>query len=116
VLFRQAKLRNAPFEWVYDGLAPALLPAVLAKAKGMPLSLALAAAGVGHRAGIALQLLCAPDQQQSSTQSGGELRDAVCNRPPIALRRSTVQMFGSCKLSCAIPLPCCHCCHWQVPC
>jgi hypothetical protein len=70
VVFKHAKLRNAPFEWVYDGLAPALLPQVLHTSKGMPLSLALAAAGVGSRLGMQLQLVCAPEQQQASTRSG----------------------------------------------
>lgn len=70
VLFEQAKLRNAPFEWVYDGLAPALLPRVLQRSKGMPLALALVAAGVARRLGMQAQLLCAPEGLQSSTASG----------------------------------------------
>lgn len=70
VLFQQAKLRNAPFEWVYDGLAPALLPQVLKRSKGMPLSLALVAAAVGRRLGMQLQLLCAPEGTGPSTASG----------------------------------------------
>jgi regulator of sirC expression with transglutaminase-like and TPR domain len=70
VMFKQAKLRNAPFEWVYDGLAPALLPQVLQRRKGMPLALALVAAAVARRLGIQMQLLCAPEGIQSSTASG----------------------------------------------
>jgi hypothetical protein len=71
VLFKQAKLRNAPFEWVYDGLAPALLPQVLARSKGMPLALALVVAAVARRLGVRMRLLCAPEAIQSSTASGG---------------------------------------------
>jgi hypothetical protein len=70
VLFKQAKLRNAPFEWVYDGLAPALLPQVLARSKGMPLALALVVAAVARRLGVRMRLLCAPEAIQSSTASG----------------------------------------------
>lgn len=72
VLFKQAKLRNAPFEWVYDGLAPALLPQVLARSKGMPLALALVAAAVARRLGVRMRLLCAPEAIQASTASGGD--------------------------------------------
>ena len=33
VLFHQHKFRQIPFEWVYDGLAPVLLPRVLESRK-----------------------------------------------------------------------------------
>lgn len=79
VLFKQARLRNAPFEWVYDGLAPALLPKVVQQRKGMPLALALAAAAVGRRLGMRLQLLCAPEGLQASTASGGGGMAAACD-------------------------------------
>jgi hypothetical protein len=70
VLFKQARLRNTPFEWVYDGLAPALLPQVLERSKGMPLSLALVAAAVARRLGVRMQLLCAPEGLAASTAQG----------------------------------------------
>lgn len=70
VLFSEAKLRNTPFEWVYDGLAPALLPQVLKRRKGMPLSLTLVAAAVARRLGMPMQLLCAAEGPPASTASG----------------------------------------------
>lgn len=85
VLFQQAKLRNAPFEWVYDGLAPALLPQVLQRSKGMPLSLALVAAAVGRRLGMQLQLLCAPEGTGPTTASGPLLQQQL--PPEVAARQ-----------------------------
>lgn len=86
VLFKEAKLKNAPFEWVYDGLAPALLPQVLQRGKGMPLSLALVAAGVARRLGVRVQLLCAPEGLQSSTASGPLLLQQL--PPEVAARQA----------------------------
>jgi hypothetical protein len=54
VLYRQYKLRYEPFEWVYDGLKPLLLPNLLSRRKGAPLTLAAAAAAVGRRLGVPL--------------------------------------------------------------
>ena len=48
------KLKYEPFEWVYDGLSPILLPDVLARRRGAPLALAAVAAAVGRRAGLPL--------------------------------------------------------------
>ena len=56
VLFRQLKFRNYPFEWVYDGLDPALLHKVVYRRKGMPLSLGSLCVLVGARLGIFLEM------------------------------------------------------------
>lgn len=89
VLFKQAKLRNAPFEWVYDGLAPALVPQVLATGKGMPLSLALVAAAVARRLGVQMQLLCAPEDMGSTTASG-----ALCAVLCLHVNTRTLELHG----------------------
>ena len=54
VLYRQHRLRYEPFEWVYDGLQPLLLPEVLKRRKGAPIVLAGLAAAVGRRLGLPL--------------------------------------------------------------
>lgn len=56
VLFRQLKFRNYPFEWVYDGLDPALLHKVVDRRKGMPLTLGALYLMVGARLGIPLEM------------------------------------------------------------
>ena len=53
-----SRFRNAPVEWVYDGLAPLLLPEVLRRRKGVPLALALVLCCVARRLGVAAVLLC----------------------------------------------------------
>ena len=40
VLFEDLKYKNYPFEWVYEGVAPALLTEVVKRQKGMPITLA----------------------------------------------------------------------------
>lgn len=94
MLFKHAKLRNAPFEWVYDGLAPALLPQVLQRGKGMPLSLALVAAGVARRLGVKVQLLCAPEGMQSSIASGGACVGSAVGWSLPALVQVLLQCLG----------------------
>jgi len=116
VLFQQAKLRNAPFEWVYDGLAPALLPQVLQRSKGMPLSLALVAAAVGRRLGMQLQLLCAPEGTGPTTASG-KFAIGVCTRyhsqlsvtvdPPVVWHPNTSQMDRPCCSTLSLACWCC---------
>ena len=56
VLYRtdKVKLKYEPFEWVYEGLSPLLLPKVLKNRKGTPAALAIAAAAVGRRVGVPL--------------------------------------------------------------
>eukprot|EP00775_Hariotina_reticulata_P004608 gene4608-4862_t len=70
VLFQEHKLRCDPFEWVYDGLAPLLLPDVLQTRKGIPLSLSLITAAVARRLDLPLQLLCAEHTQMPGTALG----------------------------------------------
>ncbi|GBF98489.1 hypothetical protein Rsub_11699 [Raphidocelis subcapitata] len=64
------KFKFEPFEWVYDGLSPALLPHVLDRRKGAPLALAMAAAGVARRLGVAAYPVCAHDAEVLGVQSG----------------------------------------------
>ncbi|GLI68291.1 hypothetical protein VaNZ11_012652 [Volvox africanus] len=52
VLFHQLKFRHEPVEWVYDGLAPALLPQVVKRRRGIPLSLAILYCCVARRLGV----------------------------------------------------------------
>jgi hypothetical protein len=54
VLYRQYRLKHEPFEWVYEGLAPLLLPPTLPRRKLAPLTLATVAAGVARRLGLPL--------------------------------------------------------------
>lgn len=70
VLCHQNKFRCDPFEWVYEGLDPLMLPAVVTKRKGIPLSLAVAAGAVARRLGMDVQLVCADDSQVPGTASG----------------------------------------------
>lgn len=74
------RLRHEPYEWVYDGLSPALLPRALARRKGTALSLALAAAGVARRLGVAgARLVCAHDGGAPGVEDGARARAlALC--------------------------------------
>lgn len=73
VLYRQQRFKFEPFEWVYEGLAPLLLPARLARRKLAPVTLAAVAAGVGRRLG--LPLLPVP------AEAGEEIAAAVAEGP-----------------------------------
>jgi hypothetical protein len=53
-LYRRQRFKFEPFEWVYEGLDPLLLPPRLQRRKLAPLTLALVAAGVGRRLGLPL--------------------------------------------------------------
>uniref|UniRef100_A0A383WP88 Protein SirB1 N-terminal domain-containing protein n=1 Tax=Tetradesmus obliquus TaxID=3088 RepID=A0A383WP88_TETOB len=87
VLFQQqGRLRCDPFEWVYDGLAPLMLPQVLQTRKGIPLSLAVLAGAVARRLGMQLQLLCADDSQLPGTASGPLLMQQL--PPEVAARQA----------------------------
>ncbi|KAG2436490.1 hypothetical protein HXX76_006790 [Chlamydomonas incerta] len=52
-LFHELKFKHEPVEWVYDGLAPALLPQVITRRRGVPLSLAVLYCAVCRRLGLA---------------------------------------------------------------
>lgn len=54
VLYRQQRFKFEPFEWVYEGLPPLLLPERLARRKLAPVTLATVAAGVARRLGLPL--------------------------------------------------------------
>ena len=60
VLFRDKRLKQEPYEWVYDGLQPLMVSDVLRTGKGMALSLALIYAFVARRLGLALGLIRVP--------------------------------------------------------
>jgi regulator of sirC expression with transglutaminase-like and TPR domain len=57
-------------EWVYDGLAPLMLPDVLRRRKGIPIALALAAAALARRLGAGARLVCARDAEVLTTEAG----------------------------------------------
>lgn len=61
VLYGRYRYRYRPFEWVYEGLKPLLLPDVLRRRRGAPLSLAVLVAAVGRRVGLALTPIPAAD-------------------------------------------------------
>ena len=58
VVHKKHRIRFEPFEWVYDGLKPLLLPDILQTRKGMSHSLAALYCCVARRAG--LQLIPSP--------------------------------------------------------
>ena len=66
------RYRFEPFEWVYDGLKPLLLPDVLQTQKGMSLSLAALYCCVARR--IGLQLVPVPIYT-----TGGKLPELECH-------------------------------------
>ncbi|KAI3424261.1 hypothetical protein D9Q98_009615 [Chlorella vulgaris] len=53
-LYSHQRFKYEPFEWVYEGLQPLLLPQQLQRRKLAPLTLAVVAAGVGRRLGLSL--------------------------------------------------------------
>jgi hypothetical protein len=81
-----SKFKYEPFEWVYDGLSPLLLPHVLARRKGAPLALALATAAAARRLGVPARLICAHDGEVLTTAQGeaapGGGRVGLGARPP----------------------------------
>lgn len=54
VLHRQQRFKYEPFEWVYEGLQPLLLPPWLHRRKLAPLTLGVVVAGVARRLGLPL--------------------------------------------------------------
>ena len=53
-LHRQQRFKHEPFEWVYEGLQPLLLPPLLRRRKLAPLTLSVVLAAVARRLGLAL--------------------------------------------------------------
>ncbi|KAL4438524.1 hypothetical protein ABPG77_000172 [Micractinium sp. CCAP 211/92] len=72
-LYRQQRFKFEPFEWVYEGLSPLLLPERLLRRKLAPVTLATVAAGVARRLG--LPLLPVP------ADAGEEIAAAVVEGP-----------------------------------
>ncbi len=73
VLYRQQRFKFEPFEWVYEGLSPLLLPERMLRRKLAPVTLATVAAGVARRLG--LPLLPVP------ADAGEEIAAAVVEGP-----------------------------------
>ncbi|KIY97887.1 hypothetical protein MNEG_10072 [Monoraphidium neglectum] len=69
-IFADLKFKHEPLEWVYDGLAPLMLPDVLRRRKGIPIALALAAAALARRLGAGARLVCARDAEVLTTEAG----------------------------------------------
>ncbi|GIL53826.1 hypothetical protein Vafri_9466 [Volvox africanus] len=86
VLFHQLKFRHEPVEWVYDGLAPALLPQVVKRRRGIPLSLAILYCCVARRLGVS----AAPVKAAAGGAPGiSEGPAALHNLPPeVAVRQA----------------------------
>ncbi|GAX84093.1 hypothetical protein CEUSTIGMA_g11516.t1, partial [Chlamydomonas eustigma] len=61
------KLKYTPVEWTYDGLAPLLLPDVLRRSKGVPLSIAIALSCMASRLGVPSVPVPVAESQQSAT-------------------------------------------------
>ncbi len=72
VMFTKApfKFKYEAVEWVYDGLAPMLLPDVLVRRKGIPLTLALVYCLLAQRLGVPTSLVCVNDAQAPSALEG----------------------------------------------
>ncbi|GIL86291.1 hypothetical protein Vretimale_13717 [Volvox reticuliferus] len=86
VLFHHLKFRHEPVEWVYDGLAPALLPQVVKRRRGIPLSLAILYCSVARRLGVS----AAPVKAASGGAPGiSEGPATLHNLPPeVAVRQA----------------------------
>lgn len=68
VLYRQQRFKHEPFEWVYEGLEPLLLPQRLRRRKLAPPTLATVAAAVARRLG--LPLLPVPAEPDAELAAG----------------------------------------------
>ena len=88
--------RYEPFEWVYDGLAPLLLPDVLRTRRGIPLSLAIMICSVARRLGLtAIPIFC--------SSSGSSASDDALAPPEVIAKKAGRALL-------ATPLPD----HWLV--
>jgi hypothetical protein len=109
VLFKQLRFRCEPVEWVYDGLAPVLLPEVLQRRKGIPLSLCLVVVAVGMRLGMPLRLVCAQDALLPGVASGEGVGGYSSQRSSASGR------WGRSRRSCWAPHSrCTVCVMWQL--
>ena len=79
VLFEKHRFRQSPFEWVYDGLSPVLLPDVVESRKG--LSIVLAAIYVMVAKELGVRLTMAPLPQAAAVDLSGQ-KSQVKKRPP----------------------------------
>ncbi|KAG2484317.1 hypothetical protein HYH03_016859 [Edaphochlamys debaryana] len=84
-LFQVHKFKYAPVEWVYDGVAPALLPYVLRRRRGVPLSLAVLYAGVARRLGVAAVPVRAAGAALNVAEGPALLQDLP---PEVAVRQA----------------------------
>jgi hypothetical protein len=78
------RLRCEPFEWVYEGLSPLLLPDCLAARRAAPAAAAVAAAAVGARLG--LPLLPLPAEAAPAGLAGPRAAAPAGLPPALALR------------------------------
>lgn len=105
VLYRQQRLKHEPFEWVYEGLQPLLLPPRLQRRKLAPLSLATVAAAVAWRLGLPLLPVPAePDAEVAAGLQEGPAGTATAQGalPLQQLRPDVVQRYAS-RASAAAP-------------
>lgn len=73
--------KTKPFEWLYEGLQPLLLPDVLARKWGIPLSLAVLYTCIGLRLGVSLM-----PQKIRHTPAGRSFTTANLHMPQAGLR------------------------------
>jgi hypothetical protein len=94
VLYRtdKIKLKYEPFEWVYEGLGPLLLPKVLKKRKGTPAALAIAATAIARKINLSLLPMPAAPIEAGAGQDP-DAAIPVENLPPDLQQRvsSTIQ-------------------------
>jgi Transglutaminase-like superfamily len=70
VLFQKHKFRQAPFEWVYDGLSPVLLPDVLQTHKGLCIVLSMLYIMVAAPLNIDLVMMRVPQAPSDASLAG----------------------------------------------
>ena len=91
-LFKRLRFKHKPVEWVYDGLAPLLLPDVLRRRKGVPLTLAILYNSVAHRLGLTTSLAKATNSR-ITTQPGPIM---FADAPPEVLARQAGRTLATC--------------------
>lgn len=69
-LFEKHNFRQAPFEWVYDGLSPVMLPDVLSSHKGLCIVLSMLCIIVAAPLGIDLAMMRVPQPASEASLAG----------------------------------------------
>lgn len=80
VLFKELRFKVDQVEWVYDGLAPALLPDLLAKRQAVSLSLSVCVSALSRRLGVSA--LVVPVRVSSATGATAAPGNAALSQLP----------------------------------